>query len=78
MMPSILSDCLCSLQENQNRLAFVMDTIFYLDVNKKLQIENISYSNASPEELKEMLQSAIGNEDYEKASKIRDELNKRK
>jgi exoribonuclease R len=45
MMPSILSDCLCSLQENQNRLAFVMDTIFYLDVNKKLQIENISYSN---------------------------------
>lgn len=45
MMPSILSDCLCSLQENQNRLAFVMDTIFYLDVNKKLQIENITYSN---------------------------------
>ena len=45
MIPPILSDCLCSLQENQNRMALVMDTIFYLDINKKLQIENISYSN---------------------------------
>jgi len=30
------------------------------------------------EELEEMLQKAIGNEEYEKASKIRDEITKRK
>jgi bifunctional DNase/RNase len=40
--------------------------------------ETISFSDASPAELQEMLQSAIENEEYEKASKIRDELNKRK
>ena len=40
--------------------------------------ENISFSDATITELKEMLQSAIENEEYEKASKIRDELNKRK
>jgi uncharacterized protein len=38
----------------------------------------LSFANFSPVELKEMLQSAIENEEYEKASKIRDELNKRK
>jgi bifunctional DNase/RNase len=38
----------------------------------------ISFSDASLTELKEMLQSAIENEEYEKASKIRDELYKRK
>ena len=38
----------------------------------------VSFTNFSSDELKEMLQSAIENEEYEKASKIRDELNKRK
>jgi len=40
--------------------------------------EQISFSDATETELREMLQSAIENEEYEKASKIRDELNKRK
>jgi uncharacterized protein len=40
--------------------------------------EEISFSQLSMEELHEMLQSAVENEEYEKASKIRDELNKRK
>ena len=40
--------------------------------------EQISYTDASFEELKEMLRGAIDNEDYEKASKIRDEINRRK
>ncbi|MCX6268106.1 MAG: DUF151 domain-containing protein [Bacteroidetes bacterium] len=40
--------------------------------------EFISYADTSPDDLKEMLQSAIENEEYEKASKIRDELNKRR
>jgi exoribonuclease R len=40
MLPTILSDCLCSLQENHNRFAFVMD-IFIQD-NEIIQIK---YSN---------------------------------
>jgi uncharacterized protein len=40
--------------------------------------EEVSFSQSSLAELREMLQSAVENEEYEKASKIRDELNKRK
>jgi uncharacterized protein len=40
--------------------------------------EEVSYAQLSLAELQEMLQSAVENEEYEKASKIRDELNKRK
>jgi uncharacterized protein len=40
--------------------------------------EHTSFADATLTELREMLQSAIENEEYEKASKIRDELNKRK
>ncbi|KPK79956.1 MAG: hypothetical protein AMS27_17485 [Bacteroides sp. SM23_62_1] len=36
------------------------------------------FKNYSNDELKEMLQNAINNEDYERASMIRDEINKRK
>jgi len=36
------------------------------------------YTTNTLEELEEMLQKAVGNEEYEKASKIRDEINKRK
>ncbi len=40
--------------------------------------ERISFTDATLEELKEMLQGAIENEEYERASHIRDEINKRK
>ena len=40
--------------------------------------EEVSFSQLSLAELREMLQSAVENEEYEKASRIRDELNKRK
>jgi bifunctional DNase/RNase len=40
--------------------------------------EEISFSQLSVDELHEILQSAVENEEYEKASRIRDELNKRK
>jgi len=40
MLPTILSDCLCSLQANHNRIAFVMD-IFIIDN----EITEIKYSN---------------------------------
>lgn len=40
MLPTILSDCLCSLQEKHTRLAFVMDIIIDGDL-----ITDIKYSN---------------------------------
>jgi exoribonuclease R len=40
MLPTVLSDCLCSLQENHNRFAFVMDIFIQND-----EIIEIKYSN---------------------------------
>ena len=42
MLPTILSDCLCSLQQNKRRFAFVIDIV--LDENT--QIVSINYTNA--------------------------------
>ena len=42
MLPTILSDCLCSLQENVTRVAFVMDIILKKDCG---EIIDIRYSN---------------------------------
>jgi exoribonuclease R len=41
MLPTILSDCLCSLQENVRRVAFVMDVFI-----KENEIINIQFCNA--------------------------------
>lgn len=41
MLPTMLSDCLCSLQEGKTRIAFVMDITI---TNNK--IENVTYTNA--------------------------------
>ena len=40
MLPTILSDCLCSLQENKNRIAFVLDLII-----EKEEISSFHFSN---------------------------------
>ena len=40
MLPTILADCLCSLQENVSRIAFVMDIFI-----KKNEIIDIKYAN---------------------------------
>jgi len=48
------------------------------DMIKKKSASHIDYSDLSPEELNEMLEAAISDEDYEKASEIRDEIKKRK
>ena len=48
------------------------------DMIKKKSASRIDYSDLSPEELNEMLEAAITEEDYEKDSEIRDEINKRK
>jgi hypothetical protein len=45
--------------------------------NEKDTTEDL-FGEYSNKELKELLQKAIENEEYEKASKIRDELNLRK
>lgn len=43
-----------------------------------VEVEETDYLKKSSEELKQMLDSALAEEDYEKASRIRDELNNRK
>ncbi len=48
------------------------------DMIKKRSSSQIDYSDCTSEELNELLDSAITDEDYEKASEIRDEINKRK
>jgi bifunctional DNase/RNase len=45
---------------------------------KKSGAKYIDYSEYSSDELNEMLGTAVAGEDYEKASEIRDEINKRK
>jgi uncharacterized protein len=42
-----------------------------------LEIEDVDYSGYSLADLQEMLQSAVENEEYEKASRLRDEIKKR-
>lgn len=44
---------------------------------KKENVDSSFYSKMSLSELKTLLEEAVLNEDYEKASKIRDEINKR-
>ncbi|MGZ4055801.1 MAG: bifunctional nuclease domain-containing protein [Bacteroidia bacterium] len=43
-----------------------------------VEIEETDYIKKSTEELKQLLEAALSEEDYEKASRIRDELNNRK
>lgn len=44
----------------------------------RVEIQETDYLKKSTEELKQMLETALSEEDYEKASHIRDELNNRK
>lgn len=48
------------------------------EIEDLINIEESDYLKKSSEELKQLLESALRDEDYEKASKIRDELNNRK
>jgi uncharacterized protein len=49
-----------------------------LEKEDLVEVEETDYLKKSSEELKQMLDSALAEEDYEKASRIRDELNNRK
>ena len=75
MLPTILSDCLCSLQEKTVRLAFVMD--IFIDNG---EINKIKYSNCkinvsknySYEEAK-----LLANKDYQKILHLTNQLNRK-
>jgi exoribonuclease R len=62
MLPTILSDCLCSLIENKSRIAFVMDIIVENDVIKDINYVNclIKVNKNYKYEEKEL----FSNEDY--------------
>ena len=66
MLPSILTDCLCSLQENKVRVAFTLDII----INKKdgiIDIVDIKYSNSLIKVSKNFIyeeQDLLNNKDY--------------
>ena len=49
-----------------------------LEKEDLVEVEETDYLKKSTEELKQMLDTALSDEDYEKASRIRDELNNRK
>ncbi len=48
------------------------------DIDELVEADSNDYVKKSSEELKQLLDSALDEEDYEKASRIRDELNNRK
>ena len=54
------------------------ETAEQVDISSLTSGGDTEYSGKSTEELKNMLQTALDNEQYEAASKIRDELNSRK
>ena len=45
MLPTILSDCLCSLQANAKRVAFVLDLELDLDSGYNIQVVSSKFSN---------------------------------
>ena len=45
MLPTVLSDTLCSLQENQNRFALAMDIYIDMEGNFLEDIEAVKYRN---------------------------------
>ena len=49
-----------------------------MEKKEKAKVNDAELASMTVEDLKELLKNAIDNEEYEKASKIRDELNKRK
>ena len=77
MLPSILSDCLCSLQENVTRVAFVMDVFINKD---SFEIENIQYSNCLIKVVKNYCYEEpklLANSFYNSIIQITQELNKK-
>jgi hypothetical protein len=72
MLPTILSDCLCSLLENKNRIAFVMDIIIENDIIKSINYMNclIKVKNNYSYEDSELLKNNIYLKIYELTRKL--------
>ena len=64
MLPTILSDCLCSLQQNMRRFAFVIDIL----LDEEYKIVSINYTNALIRVLKNFAyeeNSLLADNDYQ-------------
>ena len=75
MLPTILSDCLCSLQEKTVRLAFVMD--IFIDNG---EINKIKYSNCKINVSKNYCYEEaklLANKDYQKILHLTNQLNRK-
>jgi len=76
MLPTILSDCLCSLQENTTRLAFVMD-VFIEGEGRDINIMDIKYSNCKIRVYKNYCYESsdlLGNENYQQLFSLSNQL----
>ena len=72
--PNVLEDAGITRDQED---AFESDSLISQDDTLDLDEEEISHSSSSLEELEKQLQDALENEDYELASKLRDEIKKR-
>jgi len=76
MLPTILSDCLCSLQEKTTRLAFVMD-VFIEGEGREINIVDIKYSNCKIRVYKNYCYEGadlLGNENYQELFALSNQL----
>ena len=76
MLPTILSDCLCSLQEKTTRLAFVMD-VFIEGEGRETHIADIKYSNCKIRVYKNYCYEGadlLGSENYQQLFALTNQL----
>jgi hypothetical protein len=65
------------LDEENNKLESIGDASLEVEENKNDMLGLNDFSHINTQDLQMLLQSALEEEDYEKASRIRDELNER-
>ena len=76
MLPTILSDCLCSLQSGNSRIAFLMDII----ISKEYSIIDIKYANAKIKVSKNFIYDEpdlLKNNSYQTLFSVTEELSKK-
>lgn len=74
---SILSTYGVVLDDDNNKLENIGDASLEVEENKNDLLGLNDFSHINTEDLQMLLQTALEEEDYEKASRIRDELNER-
>jgi len=76
MLPTILSECLCSLQSNHTRIAFTMDII----MNNEYEIKEVKYSNSMIKIVKNFIYEEpdlLSNYKYNQLLNVTKELSKK-